>query len=179
MSNVPPPQPVPPPWPVVASPLRPPSRWPALVSLVIALVAIGVAIAAWLRPIPAPYKPPPAPTYSSQQVADAKGKVCAAYAKVHQAFAVVGARDGGDDPTAGLAVATSSRQALEVGSRYLLSKLAAEPATDAELAEAMHSIAEAYQELAISYLADARDSDVEPTRQSVDRLSSKIDGLCK
>ena len=49
-------------------------------SLGIALLAIGVAIGAWFRPLPK-NEPPPAPTYSSQQVADAKAKVCAAYAK--------------------------------------------------------------------------------------------------
>jgi len=31
-------------------------------------------------------KPPPAPVYSSQQVADAKAKVCAEYSKVHNAI---------------------------------------------------------------------------------------------
>ncbi|GLB83825.1 hypothetical protein SRL2020226_40350 [Mycobacterium kiyosense] len=105
--------------------------------------------------------------------------MCAAYGKVHAAFAAVNARDGGFDPTASLAVATSSRQALEVGGQYLLSTLAKEPATPPDLATAARGLADDYQELVISYLADARDSDVDTLRRSVDKLSSQIDGLCK
>ena len=56
------------------------------VMLLVTLVAVGAAVAAWLRPIPHnTYATPPAPTYSEQQVADAKSKVCAAFAKVKNA----------------------------------------------------------------------------------------------
>lgn len=146
-------------------------------SLAIALVAIGVAIGAWFRPMPK-NEPPAAPTYSSQQVADAKAKVCAAYARVRAALAVAGARDGSSDPTVSLIVATSSRQALDVGSRYLLSKIAEEPAAAPELAKAVHQLANIYQELTIGYLADAGDSEIVPLRRSAEEPTSKIDGLC-
>ena len=56
------------------------------VMFLITLVAVGAAVAAWLRPIPHNTSAtPPAPTYSEQQVADAKSKVCAAYEKVQNA----------------------------------------------------------------------------------------------
>src|ERR1700761_5133549 len=60
-----------------------PARWPMAVMLLITLVAVGAAVAAWLRPIPhETAATPPAPTYSEQQVADAKSKVCAAFDKL-------------------------------------------------------------------------------------------------
>jgi hypothetical protein len=164
--------PVPPPWP-------PPARrqWPVFTLLVVALlVTLGIAIAGWFRP--APYKPPAAPKYTDQQVAEAKAKVCGAYHEVRQALAVAGARSGGSDPTATLAVATSSRQALDVGSRYLLTKLGGEPATSANLAVAVQKLAEIYQELTIRYLADASDAEIEQLRRSADEPTTTIDGLC-
>jgi hypothetical protein len=147
-------------------------------SLGIALLAIGVAIGAWFRPLPK-NEPPPAPTYSSQQVADAKAKVCAAYGKVREALAVAGARGGSNDPTASLAIATGSRQALDVGSRYLLAALAHEPATASELVTAVRKLADLYQELTINYLADASDSEVAPLRRAADEPTSAIDGICR
>ncbi|MDT5224992.1 MAG: hypothetical protein QOG19_2399, partial [Mycobacterium sp.] len=109
-------------------------------SLGIALLAIGVAIGPWFRPLPK-NEPPPAPTYSSQQVADAKAKVCAAYGKVHRALILSADRNGGSDTTAILAVATSGRQVLDAGSRYLMTKLSESPATPRDLDTAMRKLA--------------------------------------
>ena len=66
--------------------------------LVAFLVTLGVAIVGWFRPVPA--KQPAPPTYSAQQVADAKTKVCAEYQRVHSAIKASTARDMGTDPTA-------------------------------------------------------------------------------
>jgi hypothetical protein len=55
----------------------------------ITLVAVAAAVAAWLRPMPETKSAvPPTPTFSDQQVADAKSKVCAAYAEIHHAVDV-------------------------------------------------------------------------------------------
>ena len=99
--------------------------------------------------------------------------------EVRQALAVAGARNGGNDPTASLAVATSSRQALDVGSRYLLTKLAEEPAASAELTKAVRNLANVYLELTVSYLADANDAEIEQLRRAAEQPTSTIDGLCK
>ncbi|MCV7007242.1 hypothetical protein [Mycobacterium gordonae] len=147
-------------------------------SLGIALVAAGIAIGAWFRPLPK-NDPPPAPTYSSQQVADAKSKVCAAYRLVRKALSATGSRDGGTDPTATLAVATSSRQALEVGSRYLLSELEEAPATTVDLALALRKLAGLYQAIAISYLAEVDEAEIEPLRRAAEQPSMDIDRFCK
>jgi hypothetical protein len=141
------------------------------------LVTLAVAIVGWFRPVPA--KPPPAPVYSSQQVADAKAKVCAAYKQVRKALDAAGAREVGNDPTASLAVATASRQALDAGSRYLLTKLTEEPATNPDLATAVRKLADIYQEITVSYLANASDSEINPLRQEAEQPTAAIDDLCK
>jgi hypothetical protein len=150
---------------------------------VIALLAICVAIGAWFRPLPENKPPPvpPSPSYTDQKVADAKTKACAAYKKVHHALELSSARNGGNDPTAILGVATSGRQVLDAGSRYLITKLSEEPATAPELAAAIRNLANAYQELAVSYLDGLTNSDAElqPTLQAADDSTSKIEQLCK
>jgi hypothetical protein len=145
-------------------------------SLGIALLAIGVAIGAWFRPLPKD-EPPPAPTYSSQQVADAKANVCAAYRKVHRAVGLTSGRSS-DDPTTRLVIATSGRQALEVGSSFLLARLTEEPATPSDLAVAVRKLANTFQELAIDYLAEVNDSELDPLLRISDQESSTIENHC-
>lgn len=154
------------------------SRGLTILSLGIALLAIGIAIGAWFRPLPK-NEPAPAPTYSSQQVADAKSKVCAAYLLVRKALAVTGSRDGGTDSIATLAVATSSRQALAVGSRYLSSQLDEAPATAADLAIAVRKLVGLYQKIAISYLAEIDEAEIDPLRREAEQPSLDIDRLCR
>jgi hypothetical protein len=70
---------------------------------------------------------------------------------------------------------------LDAGSRYVISKLSEEQATSPELAAAIRSLANAYQELAISYLDGLTNSDAElqPVLQAADDASSAIERLCK
>jgi hypothetical protein len=147
--------------------------------MVALLVTLGVAMVGWFRPLPA--KPPPAPTYSSQQVAEAKTAVCTAYEQVRKAGDAAGARNGGSDPTAILTVATSTRQVLEVGSRYLITKLDAEPATPPDLAATVRKLADVYQEMTVDYLDGLSNSDPElgPLLRAGDDAHSTIQGLCK
>ncbi|WP_155769409.1 hypothetical protein [Mycobacterium asiaticum] len=166
------------------SPASPParnqsSRWIAFASLTVAIVAIGAAIGAWLRPLPK-YEPPPAPTYSNQQASSATVKVCAAHTKVQQALTLSADRDGGNDPIAILTVATSGRQVLDAGSRYLLSTLSESPATQPELEIAIRKLASAYQQITITYLSGAANSDPElpPMLDAADDAISAIERLC-
>lgn len=148
-----------------------------LVMLVITLVAVGAAVAAWLRPIPqTPAAAPPKPTYSAQQVADAKSKVCAAYEKVRHANYVNSSRTGGDDPTAQLAVAVNQRQIYEAGSAYLLSTLSEEPATPADLARAARKLAYVFQVLTLDNLAS---DPAHAEENSANETALTIQGLCK
>jgi hypothetical protein len=145
--------------------------------LVVALlVTLGVGIVGWFRPVPA--KPPRAPSYSEQQVADAKARVCAAHEKVHHAVGLTSGRSS-DDPTMHLAIATSGRQALDVGGNYLLSTLAQEPATPPDLAAAVRKLATTFQELTVDYLAEVSDSELDPLLRTSDQASVTIESLCK
>jgi hypothetical protein len=145
------------------------------------LVAIGLAIGSWLRPLPSTKAPPapPAPTYTDQQTADAKASVCAAFAKVDHALGVAAARNGSSDPTAGLAVATGTRQVFEVGSRYLLTKLSEEPATPSDIADATRRLANGYQEAVVDYLAEVSDSELKPELNASDAATLSLRRLCK
>lgn len=137
VSNVPPEPPGPAPLPLVAPVLpRRLWRWPARVSVAVALLANGVAISTWFRLVSDSELPPALsrPSFSDQEVADAKGNVCAAYEKVRRAVGVSMARDGGSDSTAQLAVAPSPRQALLAGGEYLMTTLSEKPATEPDLA---------------------------------------------
>jgi hypothetical protein len=147
------------------------------VMFLITLVAVGAAIAAWLRPIPhnTPATPP-APVYSEQQVADAKAKVCDAYGKVQRATTANAARNGGDDPNTQLLIATTQRQVFVVGSSYLMTTLAEEPATPADLAAAANSLAHLYRVITLDGLVGDRN---DPAHNEANDTALKIQGLCK
>jgi hypothetical protein len=141
------------------------------------LVTLGVAIAGWFRPVPA--KPPAAPTYSDQQVADAKAKVCSTYERVRKAVVANTSRDGGSDPTATLAVAANARTALYDGGDYLLKTVAQEPATAPDLAKAIHTLVNSYQQLAIDYMAELPDPELQTSREAVSNSGTAVYDQCK
>jgi hypothetical protein len=140
----------------------------------------GVALVGWLRPLQ-DHKPPPAPTYTDQQVATAKTNVCAAFGQVDRALAVAQSFSGSGDPTAILAVATSTRQVLDFGSRYLLMKVTDEPATPSDLATAVRRQSDAYQQLTIGYLDGLQYSDpkLQPAINASGGATDTIRHLCK
>jgi len=163
-------------WPPAPPPpMGRPARWPMFVMLVITLVAVGAAVAAWLRPIPQAPAAPPKPTYSAQQVADAKSKVCAAYRKIHHAVDMNASRSGGDDPTAQLVVKVNMRQIYVVGSAYLFTTLADEPATPPDLAAATSKLAHLMQDLVLAGLS----SDPATPYDAVNETSVTVEGLCR
>jgi hypothetical protein len=148
----------------------------------ITLVA-GVAIVGWLRPLQN-HKPPPAPAapiYSDEQTANAKAHMCAAFGQVDHALELAYARNGGSDPTAQLAVATSVQLALDAGSRYLATTLAEEPATPPQLSAAVRKQTNAYQKALIGFLNGLTVSDPtqQPTVSASDEATMTIRRLCK
>jgi hypothetical protein len=169
------------PWPSAVS-IRPnaPLRWASFTALAVALLSLGIAVASCFLST-AHSKPTtslPAPTYTDQQILAAKTDVCAGYQQVRRALDAAGARNGGTDPTASLTVATASRQALDVGSRYLLTKLTEAPATNSGLAAAVRKLADLYQQITVSYLADVSEAEISPLREAADRAVATIAGLC-
>jgi hypothetical protein len=147
------------------------------VMFLITLLAVGAAVAAWLRPIPhEPSAKPAAPSYSEQQVADAKSKVCAAIEKVKKANTMNSNRNGGDDPNGQLLIAVNGRQVYVASSQYVLTTLADEPATPAELIAAGHRLANLYQVIAMDGLAS---DPSQAARDAASATGTSIDGLCK
>ncbi len=144
--------------------------------LLITLIAVGAAVAAWLRPIPHSTAAPKAPSYSDQQVADAKAKVCTAFEKVHHVLQMNSTRSGGDDPNSQLLVAINARQIFMTGSAYLLTTLSDDPATAPDLAAAVGNLAHLYQVITMDGLA----SDLSvPSQNAANATASEIEGLCK
>jgi hypothetical protein len=172
------------PPPPEAEPAPPPAlpatrrQWPTFAVLVVALlVAVGAAILGWLRPGAA--NPAATPTYSGQQVAAAKAKVCAAYDRVHHAVLANTGRDGGTDPAMLLGVAANARIALFDSGEYLEKVLTQAPATPTDLADATRALANAYQELALDYMAEATEPDVQSASQLIEKTGSTVQEKCK
>jgi hypothetical protein len=127
------------------------------------------------KPSPAPLLP----TFTNQQIADAKAKVCATYEKVHQAVLVNTGRNGGSDQTAILGLAANARIALYDGGDYLLRSLAEEAATPADLASAVRQLVNSWQQLAINYMAEASQSEIDSSLHAGDQPNAAIQGICK
>ncbi|WP_155767941.1 hypothetical protein [Mycobacterium asiaticum] len=132
---------------------------------------------AWLRPLPK-YEPPPAPTYTSQQVADAKAKVCAAFQRVHNAVRGNFARDQGTDPNQQLLVALAGQQALIAGANFLKTTLLDAPATANALTAEVQKIIRVYESLAIDYLNGRGSPDVDPSLRAGDDATIAIQRIC-
>ncbi|KAA8962922.1 hypothetical protein [Mycobacterium sp.] len=149
--------------------------WLTLTTLVIALIAVGVAVAAWFRPTHSA-----TPRFSDQQAAEAKKSMCTAYTSVHEG--VVSnthmANPNPNDPVGQLAVAANARLALMGGGEYLRQRLAAAPATPAELSNAVASMANTLEDLAIGYLSGATNFSLDPLRRDLDNEIGQIDALC-
>ena len=155
-----------------------PARWPTFTALAIALIALAVGIVGWFRPAPHNNQPPSKPTYTAQQTADAKAKVCAAFAKLDRAGGVNNALPRGSDP---VVAAVNSRQIFDVFSRYLSATLAEEPATPADLATAVRKQASTLEEVVILDQEGFSNSDPE-LKPVVDANSASADTirqLCK
>jgi hypothetical protein len=154
-----------------------PARWPMFVMFLITLVAVAAAVAAWLRPIPHNIQAfPTAPSYNEQQVSDAKSKVCAAYWKVQNVVTVNVARTAGDDPNSQLLIAVNQRQVFVISSAYLMTTLAEQPATPADLAAAANDLAHLYQSITLDGLVGDRN---DPAHNAATDDGFKIQGLCK
>ncbi|SOK27504.1 hypothetical protein MSIMFB_05725 [Mycobacterium simulans] len=121
------------------------------------------------------------PTFSNQQIADAKSKICAAYDLVLEAIAVNTNKQSptASDFAAQYAIAANSRLALYGGGGYLLDQLAAEPATPPDLAQAVKAAAARYREVAITYLSERPESPQHPLTDSLQEVTMRVDGLCK
>jgi hypothetical protein len=160
-----------------------PARWPVFVALVVALIGVAIGVIGWFRPALHNDQSSTSPktTYTSRQTANAKVHMCAAFEKVQRALDSAHAHVGSSDYATELAAAALTHVALDAGSRYLLTKLAEEPATPTELATAVRNEAHAEQEALIGYLNEYPTSDpsMQPTLKASDEATATVRRLCK
>lgn len=153
---------------------------PAVGWLVALILVAGLAIVGWFRPASHNNGLPSKPAaYTDQQTAGARATLCTAFGNVDHALDLADSRSTG--PTAQLSVATSTRQVLDAGSRYLLAKLAEEPATPPDLAAAIRNQAGAYQDVVIGHLDGLTYSDpgLKAAGSASNQATDTIRQLCK
>src|SRR6185437_15040833 len=152
------------------------SRWPMFAALAIAVFAAAVGIASWFRPAPQNASP----AFTDQQTTQAKSNICSAYTAVHRGVVrnthLTDANP--NDPAGQLAIAANARLALLGGGGYLRDRLAAQPATPAELAQAVNSMANTIEQLGVGYLEAATNIVLDPLRHDLDSQVRQIDNLC-
>jgi hypothetical protein len=152
------------------------SRWPMFAALAIAVFAAALAITSWFRPA----TESASPTFTDQQTTQAKTIVCSAYTAVHQGVVrnthLTGANP--NDPASQLAIAANARLALLGGGGYLRDRVAAQPATPADLAQAVNSIANTIEQLGVGYLEAAGNIVQDPLRHDLNSQVTQIDKLC-
>ena len=166
----------PPPPPATPTTSGRPARWPSLITLAIALIGVAVGVVGWFRPVSHHDQPPPKPTYTEQQTADAKIKVCVAFAKLDRAGGVAKTLANGSDP---LVTAINTRQVFDVFSRYLFATLAEEPATPADLATAARETASSLEGVVIGYQDGYANSDLKPAVDANTEAADTARRLCK
>jgi hypothetical protein len=153
------------------------SRWLPLVALVIAVLAVAGAAAGWFFP----HKTSDNGNYSDQQVKDAKKHICETFKIVDHAVVrnshLKNPDNGG--PIGALSVATAQRFAFYSGGDFLRDRVASEPATPKDLADAGNALGTQLEELSIGYLAGAQDFAQDELRQNLDGNIKKLVELCK
>jgi hypothetical protein len=167
-------------WPPTGAP-SPSRRWRTIAWLVAVAVVAGVGLAGWLRPVQDHKSGPAAPTYTDQQIATAKSKVCAAAEKMQHSRDLVQQQVGSSDHATQLGVAALTEIDLDFSNRYLLATLAEEPATPAELAAAVRKQADAFQQVLINYLDGVYKTDpaMQPALNAADVATDTIRQTCK
>lgn len=153
------------------------SRWPTFAALAVAVIALALAAAGWFYP-----RSPGGAShnFSDQQVNDAKTHICTAYQSVQEAVVSNTHLENpvANDPIGQIAVATSARLSLFAGGSYLRERLAAEPATPADLNKAVTDMANTIEELSIGYLAGLS-ATLDPLRHDFDSEIEAVDKICK
>ena len=162
--------------PLPSPPRRRSSRWAIFAALAIAVFAAAVAIAGWFRPAPESASP----TFTDQQTTQAKTNVCSAYTAVHQGVVrnTHLAYPNPNDPAGQLAIAANARLALLGGGAYLRDRVAAQPATPADLAQAVNSMGTTIEQLGVGYLEAATNIVLDPLRHDLDSQVAQINKLC-
>jgi hypothetical protein len=151
-------------------------RWATFAALALAVIATAFAIAAWFRPA----HQNASSTFTGEQTAQAKSNICSAYTGVHQGVVRnTHLTDPNPNDSVGqLAIAANARLALLGGGAYLLDRVAAQPATPADLATAANSMGNTIEQLGIGYLEGATNIVLDPLRHDLDSEVAQLNKLC-
>jgi hypothetical protein len=170
--------------PVTATPtshVAAPSRfakWGTIAALVLAILAVAGATYGYFFPNESAAA---AGKYTDQQRSDAKKHICETFKIVDRAVVrnshLKNPDNGG--PIGALSVATAQRFAFYDGGAFLRDRVAAEPATQKDLADNANALGTQLEELSIGYLAGAQDFAQDELRQNLDDKIKKIVELCK
>jgi hypothetical protein len=145
-------------------------------ALILAIVAVILSVWALLR------TGNREPSYSDQQRADAKQTACDAMDIVRKGVSLntnLVPAGGPSDVTGAQAVAANARVALYDGGEYLLARL--DPATPADLAEAVRSFADTLLDLGANATAGATNDDPAQAARlkNADAINASITEMCK
>src|ERR1700733_9848732 len=165
------------PTPHAAAPSRF-AKWGTIAALVLAILAVAGAAYGYFFPNESAAA---AGKYTDQQRSDAKKQICETFKIVDRAVVknshLKNPENGG--PIGALSVATAQRFAFYHGGDFLRDRVAAEPATPKNLADAANTLGTQLEELSIGYLAGAQDFVQDELRQNLDDKIKKIVEICK
>lgn len=167
-------RPVPPPA------AAPSNRGPWLIAAAIGLAA-GLAGGAGVAALWHPGSSGGSAKFNTEQVNAAKQDVCSA-ALLARKVVVTNMHVKNPDPEnpiAQLAVAANARLSLTAGAAYLRGRLAADPATPADIADAAQKMASGLEHLNLSYLGGQPNSDREQLGHDLDEQIADLGKLCQ
>ncbi|MEV3905776.1 hypothetical protein AB0K11_25940 [Mycobacterium sp. NPDC050551] len=154
------------------------SRWVSGTALVLAVAALGLSGWALWRTFPGSTSDA---RYPQEQRDQAKQKVCAAAELVRTGVSLntgEPAPVAADDVAGSLAAAANARLSLFDGGQYLLARL--DPATPAELSDAVHRLADGLMDIAAAATAGAQNSDPDQAGRlrDADAADAEVRRLC-
>jgi len=162
----------------MSEPTSEPLRIGSAVTSVVAVVALVLAAWAVFRPSPDESQNP---SYTAEEQAQAKQKVCAATELVREGISRntnLQPAGGPRDVTGSLAVAANARVSLYMGGQYLLSRL--DPATPPDLADAVRKFADTLADIGAAATAGAQNNEPDQAARlrDADAANARISELC-
>ncbi|MEW5811771.1 MAG: hypothetical protein AB1925_20230 [Actinomycetota bacterium] len=145
---------------------------PAL-ALTVALLATGVSGVALVRTLDR------GPDYTDAQRSEATARVCTAFDTVRAGVATNTNVTAPDDISGSLAAAANARLALSDGGQYLLARL--DPATPADLADAVRSFADTLMDIGAAATAGAPNTDPAQAKrlEAAEAASAAVSNRCR
>lgn len=142
-------------------------------ALAVALLSTGLSAAALVRTLDRD------PDYTDEQRSAATARVCTAFDTVRAGVATNTNVSAPDDISGSLAAAANARLALSDGGQYLLARL--DPATPADLADAVRSFADTLMDIGAAATAGAPNTDPAQAKrlEAAESASAAVSNRCR